>query len=284
MDQLSPANARQLAINGYKQAFQHLGTGLYLSITPVALAVLTVVLAFHTQALTPIPMYIALFSFLFSFYVTLPFTSIQFVQSGEIGHNITGHTTKGMSSYCQALFKQVIIFLSPLILIIPISFLIFSETIPRINMFAIIFSIILLTISLVLFKPFAVIYQTSSLKKYRKAMRTHKKNLVVRKGIRFMLPFIMFKGFFLGILMSPFGTKALANAVNKHPGIEGFSKFFHKFTILAHKIVAPLSEVSMLWWIVGVSMIVLLICLGTFVASNVSTRLVLALKGNPKKS
>jgi hypothetical protein len=94
----------------------------------------------------------------------------------------------------------------------------------------------------------------------------------------------MFKGFFLGILMSPFGTKALANAVNKHPGIEGFSKFFHKFTILAHKIVAPLSEVSMLWWIVGVSMIVLLICLGTFVASNVSTRLVLALKGNPKKS
>lgn len=281
MEQLSPANARQLAIKGYKQAFQHLRTGLYLLITPVALAVLTVVLAFHTQALTPIPMYIALFSFLFSFYVTLPFTSIQFVRSGEIGHNITGHTTKGMSSYSQALFKQVILFLCPLILIIPISFLIFSETIPRINMFAIIFSIILLTISLVLFKAFAVVFQTSSLKNYRKAMGLHKK-ILVRKGILFMLPFIMFKAFFLGILMSPFGTKALANAVNKNPGMKGFSKFFHKFTILAHKIVAPLSEVSMLWWIVGVSMGVLLICLGTFVASSVSTRLVLALKKNPK--
>jgi hypothetical protein len=101
-------SAHHIVFGGIKHGFQNIGTALRLAILPLVLMALivgaTTLMDLGTYAIIALSL-----PFLFVMMFTLPITCIHFANSGEIGHNITGHTTKGFWKYFVTCLKYILI-------------------------------------------------------------------------------------------------------------------------------------------------------------------------------
>lgn len=107
-------SAHRIVFGGIKHGFQNTGTALRLAILPLVLIALI-----YGVALTLMDLKIKILAIialslplLFMIICTLPITFIHFANSGEIGHNITGHTTKGLGKWLIAYLKFGLIMLA----------------------------------------------------------------------------------------------------------------------------------------------------------------------------
>lgn len=104
----NPFSALSVVFGAFFDSFRNIGTSIRLTLAPLALIIAMALTAIHVTGVSWALGILAI-PLLFIIYFTFPITSIHFANNGEIGKNITGHTTKGIGYYFFAILKYFLI-------------------------------------------------------------------------------------------------------------------------------------------------------------------------------
>lgn len=259
-------SASRIVFGGIEYGFQNIRTVLRLAILPLVLialiggAVILMDLGIYAVTALSLPL-------LFVLMFTLPITCIHFANSGEIGHNITGHTTKGLWKYFVASLKLVLItVVFKFLAIAPESLLTKSISSSVTAIFQLIIHLISFYITLRL-TPLLIYSITEGTSSVRHTLRLtrHRFWFLLRCTIIFALLGAIFLSLFL-ILFVPLVT--LFGGMN-------FNVLNNELNKLLTSVIGGYSLLNVLW-------VVLFIIFLEFIHTMVTVRIANVLKKNPE--